>query len=175
MADTAVLVAALTGGTAVLASWVTSRGNAKAAKVQAETAVQVQQRVQVREIRRTAYLALIEQAHAMGETYWRVGDAYMQVDDEEALRARVEQIRVDLRDGFAPLMRCVRVIVLEGPQEVGESAEALLKAASTCNSSLWPVSRGEPDARQLYDEAHQVFRTRLDAFIGAAHAAMNRE
>jgi hypothetical protein len=32
------LVAVLTGGTAVLASWVTSRGNARTARVQAEAA-----------------------------------------------------------------------------------------------------------------------------------------
>jgi hypothetical protein len=173
VADSAVLIAALTGGTAVLASWVTSRGNAKAARIQAETAAQVQQRILVREIRRTAYLALIEHAHSTGEIYWRVGDVYMQPNDEDAQRARIEQIRVDLRDGFAPLMRCVRVIVLEGPGTVAESADALLQAASTCNSTLWNVSRGEPGAVEHYDEAHQAFRARLDTFIERAHTAMD--
>jgi hypothetical protein len=173
VSDSAALIAALTGATAVLASWVTSRGNAKAARVQAETAAQVQQRIQVREIRRTAYLALIEHAHSTGEIYWRVGDVYMQLTDEVAQRARIEEIRADLRDGFAPMMRCVRVIVLEGPEAVAESADALLQAASTCNSGLGNVSRGEPGAVEHYDEAHQAFRARLDTFIERAHTAMN--
>jgi hypothetical protein len=43
MADSALWVAVLTGGTAVVASWMTSRGNARAARVQAEAAAQAQQ------------------------------------------------------------------------------------------------------------------------------------
>jgi hypothetical protein len=62
MTDDALWVAVLTGGTAVLASWVTSRGNARAARVQAEASAQNQQRSRSRETRRTAYLEFIEVA-----------------------------------------------------------------------------------------------------------------
>ncbi len=48
LADSALWVAVLTGGTAVVASWVTSRGNARAARVQAEAAAQAQQHSQAR-------------------------------------------------------------------------------------------------------------------------------
>src|SRR5258708_16309300 len=44
------------GGTAVLASWVTSRGNARAAKIQAESSVLGERNSRAREIRRAAYL-----------------------------------------------------------------------------------------------------------------------
>lgn len=40
--DTTLWVAILTGGTAVLAGWVTSLGNTRAAKVQAEASTRVQ-------------------------------------------------------------------------------------------------------------------------------------
>ena len=59
MADSALWVAVLTGGTAVVASWVTSRGNARAARVQADAAAQAQQHSQVRAARRTAYLEFV--------------------------------------------------------------------------------------------------------------------
>jgi hypothetical protein len=67
MGDGALWIAALTGGTAVLASWVTSRGNTRAARVQAEASAHAQHRIKARELRRTAYLELIEQAHLVGE------------------------------------------------------------------------------------------------------------
>lgn len=48
LTDIAVWVAALTGGTAVLASWVTNLGNVRAARVQAEASAQAQHRGRVR-------------------------------------------------------------------------------------------------------------------------------
>lgn len=81
MADNALRVAVLTGGTAVAASWVTSRGNARAARIQAEASAQAQQLSRAREVRRTAYLEFIEQAHITGELHWRLGDIYAQLAD----------------------------------------------------------------------------------------------
>jgi hypothetical protein len=83
MTDEALWAAVLTGGTAVLASWVTSRGNARAARIQAETSAQTQQQSRSRETRRTAYLEFIEQAHIKGELYWRLGDVYAQLTDPD--------------------------------------------------------------------------------------------
>ncbi|WP_308122421.1 hypothetical protein [Streptomyces sp. WAC04114] len=70
MADNTFWIAALTGGTAVVASWVTSRGNSRAARIQADaaTASQRMQRLQrLHEARRAAHLDLIQQGQRMAE------------------------------------------------------------------------------------------------------------
>ncbi|MFE9098063.1 hypothetical protein [Streptomyces sp. NPDC007264] len=172
MGDSAVWVAVFTGGTAVLASWVTTLGNARAARVQAEASIQVQHRDRVRSSRRDAYLELMEQAHVTGELYWKVGDAYFQLTDQDDQMARIEELRTQLRTAFDPLMRCVRVIVLEGPESVAHAARSVLEAASETNSALWRVSQGEPQARERFDEAQERYRHRLEEFIEAARTAV---
>ncbi|MFH8491166.1 Sir2 family NAD-dependent protein deacetylase [Streptomyces longisporoflavus] len=127
----------------------------------------------LRSSRRTAYLELMEQAHVTGELYWRVGDVYAQLPHADDRLARIEELRTQLRDAFDPLMRCVRVIVLEGPEAPAQAARAVLEAASEANSALWRVSRNEPQARERFDEAHERFRHRLEEFITTAHAALN--
>lgn len=166
-------VAVFTGATAVLASWVTTVGNARAARVQVESSERAQHRDRLRSSRRTAYLDLMEQAHVTGELYWRVGDVYAQLPDAGDRLARIEELRTQLRDVFDPLMRCVRVIVLEGPEVPAQAARAVLEAASEANSALWRVSRDEPRARERFDEAQERFRHRLEEFITTAHAALN--
>jgi hypothetical protein len=173
VADSVVWVGVFTGATAVLASWVTTVGNARAAKVQAEASAQAQQRGRVREIRRAAYLDLMEQAHITGQLYWRVGDAFFHLVDPDERLTRIQELRIELRSAFDPLMRCVRVIVLEGPAPAAEAAEALLAAAAEANSALARVSEGDdPGSRELFDETHGAFRHRLEQFIGEARSAM---
>jgi hypothetical protein len=173
VADSTVWVAVLTGGTAVLASWVTTQGNARAARAQAQASADAQHRGRIRELRRAAYLELMEQAHITGELYWRVGDVYAQLTDPQAQLARIQELRTELRSAFDPLMRCVRVIVLEGPASVAEAAEGVQKAAADSNRALWIVSRSEPGAREHFDEGHQLYHRQLDRFIEAARTAMS--
>jgi hypothetical protein len=59
MTDTALWISSLTAGTAVLASWVTSRGTARAAQIQADATEKTQRTVRVSEARRSAYVSLI--------------------------------------------------------------------------------------------------------------------
>lgn len=171
--DSTVWVAVFTGGTAVLASWVTTVGNARAARAQAETSIEGQRRDHVRNSRRNAYLDLMEQAHVIGELYWRVGDAYAQLTNQDDRLARVEETRIQLRNGFDPLMRCVRVIVLEGPETVAQAARGLQEAAAQANSALWRVAQEKPQAREHFDAMQEQFKDRLDDFIAAAHAAVS--
>jgi hypothetical protein len=172
VADSGLWVAVLTGGTAVLASWVTSGGNARAARIQAEASARAQHHSRVREIRRTAYLEFIEQAHITGELHWRVGDIFAQSAGPDDQLARIQQVRSDLRDAFDPLMRCARAVFLEGPAPVADAAEAVHQAASEANSVLGMFSLGENGARELFDESCQVFRLHLKKFIETARSAV---
>lgn len=172
MTDGVLWVAALTGATAVLASWVTSRGNSRAARIQAETSALAQHHSRVREVRRAAYLDFIEQAHITGELYFRLGDVYAQLAHPGQQLARIQQLRNDLRDAFNPLMRSARVITLEGPTEVAGAAEAVVQAASEANIALHRIATNVGDARERFDGAHQDFRVQLARFIDAVRTAM---
>ncbi|HWF82907.1 MAG TPA: hypothetical protein VN695_20200 [Streptosporangiaceae bacterium] len=154
------------------ASWVTSRGNARAAKIQAESSALADHQNRVRESRRTAYLTFIEQAHITGELYFRLGDVYAQVTDPDEQLARIQKLRIDLRDAFDPLMRAGRVVLLEGPPPAAETAKAVSQAASDVNTALWKISLGQDGARDRFDAAHQAFRMEVDKFIESAQTAM---
>ncbi|MFF4251992.1 hypothetical protein ACFY1L_12345 [Streptomyces sp. NPDC001663] len=173
MGDSAVWVAAFTGGTAVLASWVTNLGNVRAARAQAEASALAQQRGRVRELRRAAYLDVMEQAHVTGELYWRVGDVYAQLADPDEILARIQGLRTELRDAYDPFMRSVRVVVLEGPEGTADAAEAVLRAAAEANRTLWRVALGESDARDRFDEAQAAYLRCLKLFVEVARAAMS--
>src|SRR5262249_39781471 len=117
-------------------SWVTSRGNARAARVQAEASELSHRQTRIREIRRTAYLDFIEQAHITGELYFRLGDVYAKLSDDDDRLAGIQQLRSHLRDAFDPLMRSARLVALEGPAAVAEAAEAVRHAALGANGAM---------------------------------------
>jgi hypothetical protein len=171
--DTAVWVAAFTGATAVLASWVTNLGNVRAARAQAEASARSQHHSRVRELRRAAYLDFMEQAHVTGEVYWRVGDARAQHTSQDELLARIQELRTELRRAYDPLMRSVRVVVLEGPDGPADAAQVVLEAAAEANRALWRVSLGDPGARERFEEGQRDFLRRLERFVEAARAAMD--
>ncbi|MHC5906958.1 hypothetical protein ACVNF4_24110 [Streptomyces sp. S6] len=173
MVDSAVWVAALTGGTAVLAGWVTNLGNVRAARVQAEESARAQQMGRVRELRRGAYLELMRRSHEMSELYWRVGDVRFQSTTPEGFLARVEEMRVEARGAYDPLMHSVRVISLEGPGELAELAKAVLAAAMRANGCLADVSRDGPEAFARFDAAVGAYSASLAAFVEAARDVMN--
>lgn len=171
--DSTMWVAVLTGGTAVLAGWVTSLGNTRAAKIQAQASTQALQVSQQREARRVAYLDLIEQAHAVGELYWRFGAIEAQTSDPDEQATRLDALRTHLRNAFDPLKRCVRVVLLEGPASVSQEAERLLEATSGANSSLYLMTQNEQGARERFTEATHIYRCRMETLINAARTAMN--
>src|SRR5262245_48700121 len=123
MADSAFWIAALTAGTAVVASWVTSRGTARAARIQADTTSQAQRTERLREARRTAYAHLIEQAQRMGDLYWKVSD--LCADDVSQRLEELKSLRDSLRDEYSRLRHCSWIVSLEGPTEVADAADTL--------------------------------------------------
>lgn len=165
-------IAAFTGATAVLASWVTNLGNVRAARAQAEASAQAQLQGRIRELRRAAYLEFMEQAHITGELYWQTAFDLDQLADPERLATRVQDLRTELRGAFDPLMRSVRVVVLEGPVGAAEAAETVLRVVAETNRTLWRVACGESEARAAFDEGHQEFTRALERFVEVARAAM---
>ncbi|MEU8826521.1 hypothetical protein [Streptomyces sp. NPDC048636] len=172
MADNTFWIAALTGGTAVVASWVTSRGNTRAARIQADTAVLAQRAERLRDTRRTAYLDLIEQAHAICELYWEVSAA----DRTGEARRRPEvldELAERERDQYGKLRRCVRVVDLEGPAAAATAANALQKATGPFHRALRAMRAGDAEAADDFDRAYRPFWEALTEFVDAARTALH--
>lgn len=170
--DSTVWVAILTGGTAILAGWVASLGNARSARIQAEASAKAQHHAQIREARRTAYLEFLEHAHITGELYYRLGDVYMQLTRPDEQASKIHELRTVLRDAYDPLARCARVVLLEGSEAIAAQAEAVQDAVTHANGALWEIAQGAPDAQARFNHAHQVFRDRLQSFVETARATL---
>ncbi|MGO4418308.1 hypothetical protein AB4Z54_05975 [Streptomyces sp. MCAF7] len=177
MADNTFWIAALTGGTAVLASWVTSRGNTRAARIQADTAARAQQSERRRESRRTAYLDLIEHAHQTVEVYWEISAAQRNADAERRLAALGELVEREL-DAYGKLRRRVRVVELEGPPAAATAANALQKATGPFHRALRDMRSddpGHPEAVRRFEASYRPFWSALTDFVDAARDALHDE
>ncbi|MET7761173.1 hypothetical protein [Streptomyces sp. NPDC005336] len=172
MADNTFWIAALTGGTAVLASWVTSRGNTRAARIQADTAARAQQTERLRESRRTAYLDLVEQTHSIAELYWEVA-AVQRTGEAQRRPAVLDELAERERDEYGKLRRCVRVVELEGPAAAAAAANALQKATGPFHRALGAMRSDEPEALQRFHDAFRPFWATLTDFVDAAKAALH--
>ncbi|MER7397516.1 hypothetical protein ABT381_18630 [Streptomyces sp. NPDC000151] len=169
-------IAAVTGGTAVLASWVTSRGATRAARVQAETAADSQRRERLRESRRTAYLDLIEQTHRMGELFWEISAVLRQPDAEGSTTA-LRQLSDRQVAEYAKLRRCARVVELEGPPPAASAALVVQKSTGDFHAAIEQALRtgaGPEDraaAEERFDAAYRPFWAALERFVDAARDA----
>ncbi|MEV0909392.1 hypothetical protein [Streptomyces hokutonensis] len=86
----------------------------------------------------------------------RVLDAFVQLADPERLLNRIDELRTELREAYDPFMHSVRVVVLEGPPDTAEAAQAVLESAKRVNRALWRLSCGETGARARFDEAQEA-------------------
>ncbi|MEU4894630.1 hypothetical protein AB0B12_06495 [Streptomyces sp. NPDC044780] len=172
MADNTFWIAALTGSTAVVASWVTSRGNTRAARIQADTAALAQRAERLRDSRRTAYLELIEQTHRMGELYWEVAAVQEKESGTERRAALLDELAERERDEYGTLRRCVRVVELEGPAAAATAANALQRSTGPFHRALSAMRSGEPEAFQRFDAAFRPFWQALTDFVDAAKTAL---
>ncbi|WP_326647623.1 hypothetical protein [Streptomyces sp. NBC_01750] len=171
MADNTLWVGALTAGTAVVASWVTSRGTARAARIQAETAAASQLTDRIRAARRIAYVDVIEQAQRMGDLYWKVTDTQDDPDADNRL-STLKDLRISLRDAYAMLRHRVWVVDLEGPQEVAAAAERLRRATSDNYRALEAMISGDADAGRRFNESYAPFWQAVLVFVSTAREAL---
>ncbi|REK85345.1 hypothetical protein DY245_38325 [Streptomyces inhibens] len=167
-------IAAVTGGTAVLASWVTGRGSTRAAKIQAEIGARAQRAERLRESRRTAYLDLIEQTHRMGELYWEISAA-LGLPGSDARTAALGVLHDREVAEYAKIRRCARVVELEGPPSAAAAALALQKATGPFYEAVTADLAGDSDHRPDFDAAYRPFWAALERFVDAARDAHQRE
>ena len=163
-------IAALTGGTAVLASWVTSRGSTRAARIQAEIAARSQRAERLRESRRTAYLELIEQTHRMGELYWEISAA-LRLPRSDTRTATLGALHDREVAEYAKIRRCARVVELEGPPSAAAAALSLQKATGPFYEAVGRELAGAADADAQFDAAYSPFWKCLERFVDAARDA----
>lgn len=167
-------IAAVTGGTAVLASWVTSRGSTRAARIQAEIAARSQRAERLRESRRTAYLDLIEQTHRMGELFWEISAA-LRLPDSDARTATLGELHDREVAEYLRIRRCARVVELEGPPPAAATAHALQKATGPFYAAFKAELAGDTGCRDDFDAAYRPFWRALEDFVDAARHAHQTE
>lgn len=168
MPDNSLFVAALTGVTAIaassLASWLTSRGNAHAARIQVDAATAAQRRESTRQTRRAAYLGLIEQAQV-------VADGLRGVDGLSAPRTKAALTAH--RDRHQQLRRAVTLIDLEGPSTVKVAASNLLIMSGTLSTALAATTESAGrDNRREFQETLRAYIRLIGPFVDAAAAAL---
>ncbi|MFH8633843.1 hypothetical protein ACH4CC_28875 [Streptomyces lydicus] len=163
-------IAAVTGGTAVLASWVTSRGVTRAARIQAESTARSQRAERLRESRRTAYLDLIEQTHRMGELFWEIS-AVLRQPRSQARTATLGELHDREVAEYLRIRRCARVVELEGPAPAGVAALALQKATRPFHVAVTAELAGDGDRSDDFDAGFRPFWAALERFVDAAREA----
>ncbi|MEU1668753.1 hypothetical protein ABZ547_35280 [Streptomyces sparsogenes] len=169
MPDNSLVVACLTGVTAIaassLASWLSSRGNAQALLLQVDATTEAQRREAIRQTRRAAYLDLIEQAQVVAEGLRGV-DGLTAADSEAALAAH--------GDRHQRLRRAVTLIDLEGPSTVKVAASNLLIASGTLSTALAATAQnpGRENGRELQETLRAYIRL-ITPFVDAAATALD--
>ncbi|MET7982606.1 MULTISPECIES: hypothetical protein [unclassified Streptomyces] len=169
MDNGALWVAVLTAGTAVVASWVTSKGNAQAARVQAQATAEAAHDAREREARRATQLAFIQEANDMGILYRRI-PKYLDVEDPEARQEFLAELRDQLRDCYGPFLRALAVVSLECHPGPAAAANAVHGASGEAYARL---AAAENDIREAehFRRAADAYLASIDVFVEAARRA----
>lgn len=169
MPDNSLIVAALTSVTAItassLASWLTSRGNAHAARIQVNDTSAAQRREGIRQTRRAAYLDLIDHAQAVADGLRGV-NGVSTTEYEAALAAH--------RDRHQRLRRAVTLIDLEGPSAAQVAASNLLIMSGTLGTALAATAENASrENRREFQETLRSYIRLIRPFVDAAAAALD--
>lgn len=170
MVDNSWWIGLITGGTAVVASWVTGRSLTRSARVEAEVTANAAEVAQARTRRRDAYRELSATVHGLSEVFWRMEEA--DAAPEGALRQAVlQEMRTASRAALNEVTRASREVALEGPEDAAEAARQLRRKALTAQRELVGLAEGAGD-REAYDRAYRVFREDHSRFLDLARAAL---
>lgn len=175
MADSAFWIASLTAGTAVLASWVTSRGTARAARIQADTTTNAQRVERLRETRRTAYADFVEQAQRLSGVHWKVSDVYRDADGVLGPEhiAELRRLRDQEVEEYTALRNRTWIVSLEGPEEIAELANRVRRSTSPFYKALGAMIDGDPGAAERFDACYSPFWQAHKEFVKAARDTLN--
>lgn len=172
MGDSSWWIGGLTAITALGASWVTSRGNAYSARVQAEVSAHAGHITEVRNQRREAYKALSASAHALAEVFWRMEEVDRSSD--VSVRATIiAEMHVASRGALSELTKTSTDVLLQGPASVAKEAGALRHCAVVAFWKLAEIGDGSGDQRGPYSLAYRAFRDQHFRFIEAARDGLD--
>jgi hypothetical protein len=160
-------IAAVTGATAILASWVTGRGSSRAALQQAQATAAAQQAERQRDARRSAYLALVEHMHTAGGFYrqWHTA-AVAQPSEERA--AELQGLRIQIRDNYhRQFLPALHTVGLEGPEAVAAAASRVQHTST----EVFKLLDAALHAPARADELHHAIITFWDAVTAFATTA----
>lgn len=171
MLDAALLVAALTGTTAVLASWVGSRGSTRAAQIQSETTRAAQEAENVRTSRRSAYVEVIRKAHIMGERFIDVLPA-VSSSEPTARTSALREVQQQHAQHHAEMMRAIHAAHLEGPDDVVRAADRLERASMQVYLAIDAMAKEAAVYSPDFDESYHDFWTALRNFTAVARKSI---
>ncbi|MFD0449407.1 MULTISPECIES: hypothetical protein [Streptomyces] len=169
MGDATLWVAVLTAVTAIAASWVTSRGNAQAARVQALAAAEAQQAATRRDAMRTAHLAFSEQINHMGALY-RKTPAFLGIGDPSERSPALDRHLEELRTAYGEFHQQLNVITLDGGHSSRLAADAVHAASTHVYKTLLGIAAGTQGPEDFASAVRAYWDT-ATAFLHAARQA----
>ncbi|MFG2220500.1 hypothetical protein ACGFN1_37840 [Streptomyces sp. NPDC048685] len=171
MLDT-VLVSVLTGATAILASWVGSRGSTRAAQIQAQASRAVQEAESARVSRRAAYIEVIHRAHVVGERFIYVLPA-VSLSDPTARSLGLREVLQQHSQLHAEMMRAVHTAHLEGPDEVVQASGRLERASMQVYLAIDAMAEDAAVHSPDFDEGYFTFWEALNDFTSVARRSIH--
>lgn len=107
----------------------------------------------------------------MGALYWKISEA-ASITTATARSDALEELRRSLQAEYAVLRRCVRVVDLEGPDEVAAAAEAFKASTDLPFRAFKQLIDGAAGASQSFEDAYEPFWNALTRFVDVAKAAV---
>ncbi|MFH8613067.1 hypothetical protein ACH4D5_36925 [Streptomyces sp. NPDC018029] len=169
MGNSGLWVAALTAGTAIIASWVTSRGNAEAARVQAEASAAAQRSAIKQDRMRAAHLAFIEQINAMGDLYRQV-PPLLAIQDPAGRASAISAHLEALRIGYGEFHRQINVVTLDGGRSSQAAADAVHAASTHVYKTLLAISERRQPTEDFSPSVEAYWKAATTFIHGAREA-----
>ncbi len=107
----------------------------------------------------------------MGALYWKISET-VSIATSTARSDALEELRHSLQAEYAVLRRCVRVVDLEGPDEVVAAAEAFKASTDPPFRAFKRLIDGDRTAPQRFEDTYEPFWNALTRFVDVAKTAV---